>query len=760
MKDRLTRTAAAHINPNNNTDIHLLDDHLECVAKKASEFAKSFGCEDWAYIAGMWHDLGKFHPEFQNYIYQDSEAHLEDQKTKKGKGRVNHSSAGALYAIDKFEKRGRIVAYLIAGHHTGLLDWHGTEPSGKTCLQHRLAEPEEKERLKYLTTLNLPALNHSIPSSRPPAWSTADFGHSLWVRMLFSCLVDADFLDTEAFMNEQKSNQRKVDFCSLAELQEKLSKHLTSLANMQGELNILRANILAQCRTKASERSGLFSLTVPTGGGKTLSSMAFALDHALKHKKSRIIYVIPYTSIIEQNAKVFKDIFGEENVIEHHSNFDDGSSETSRSRLASENWDAPIIVTTNVQFFESLFAARTSRVRKLHNIVNSVAILDEAQLLPVDLLLPTLKAIEQLALSYKATLVFCTATQPALTRSSAVPALKKHGLNDMLEIIDDPVSLSKKLERVAYHFPEDLNKTREWEDIAQEMETHKRVLCVVNRRDDARNLYKLLKQQYGDTGLYHLSALMCPAHRKKLISEIKERIKSENLPTRVVSTQLIEAGVDIDFPIVYRAMAGLDSIAQAAGRCNREGKLGHKGGQVFVFVPPKPAPIGTLRKAESAGKNILRLAKEDGEKSITLDMFKGFFDSYYNEVNTLDKNGILADLKSDCFQFEFQAAARKYKIIDETANASIIVTYKPEYDDIQKWLNILKNEPQTRWVYRKLQPYTINIPISWFDMCVRNGDIEEIISGVFFAKNVSSYDSELGFIGNDINLSAPDNFVF
>lgn len=747
---------AAHINPNDKTDIHSLDDHLRCVAQNAAEFAKVFGSDDWAYIAGLWHDLGKYHPEFQSYIRENSEAHILGEVSRKG--RVNHSSAGALYAIEKFDKIGRIIAYLIAGHHTGLLDWVGTEPSGKTCLRERLADEEEKKRLDALTVINLPALNQLCPSSRPPAGVTSEFGHSLWVRMLFSCLVDADFLDTEAFMNEQKNDLRKRAFSSLAELQGKLNKHLCSFADKQGELNALRTNILALCREKAEERSGLFSLTVPTGGGKTLSSMAFALDHALKHGKSRIIYVIPYTSIIEQNAKVFKDIFGEENVVEHHSNFDDGSVEDSRSRLACENWDAPIIVTTNVQFFESLFAARTSRVRKLHNIVNSVVILDEAQLLPVDLLLPTLKAIEQLVLAYKTSLVFCTATQPALTSSSAVPDIKKHGLNDVLEIVDDPVGLSNKLERVTYHFPEDFNQPSEWEDIAQEMRAYNRVLCIVNRRDDARDLYKILKQQDGDEGLYHLSALMCPAHRKKLISEIKKRIKDENLSTRVVSTQLIEAGVDIDFPVVYRALAGLDSIAQAAGRCNREGKLGHKGGQVFVFVPPKPAPMGTLRKAESAGKSVLLIAKENEEQSVSLDMFKRFFDSYYNDINSLDKNGILADLKSDCFQFEFQAAAKKYKIIDETANASIIAPYKPEYDEIQKWLDILKNEPQARWVYRKLQPYTITIPKKWFQTLLNSGDIEERNTGVFFAKNVLSYDSELGFVGN--GACAPADLIF
>jgi len=328
------------------------------------------------------------------------------------------------------------------------------------------------------------------------------------------------------------------------------------------------------------EPPGIYTLTVPTGGGKTLSSMGFALNHAVKYGKHRVIYVIPYTSIIEQTADQFRAIFGEA-VIEHHSNLDstDEAKENARSRLACENWDAPVIVTTTVQFFESLFASRTSRCRKLHNIVNSVVILDEAQLLPPDFLAPILEALKELQKNYGVTVVFCTATQPALGPHKTMDFDFK-GIDGMKEIMDDPAMLHKALKRTEIRQVRNLEPLT-WDDVAGEITNNESVLCIVNRRDDARTLWELLPE-----GSIHLSALMCGAHRVRKIKEIKERLRN-GVPTRVVSTQLVETGVDVDFPVVYRAMAGLDSIAQAAGRCNREGLRAK--GKVFVFTPPSEA---------------------------------------------------------------------------------------------------------------------------------------------------------------------------
>jgi len=349
-------------------------------------------------------------------------------------------------------------------------------------------------------------------------------------------------------------------------------------------VNALRHEILTACRAAAKLEPGHFSLTVPTGGGKTLSSLAFALEHAVKHNLRRVIYVIPYTSIIEQNADVFKETVGDDQVIEHHSNLDEDDS-TSKARLSAENWDAPIIVTTSVQFFESFFAAKPSRCRKLHNIIGSVVVLDEAQLVPVEYLAPILQTMDLLNRRYRISFVISTATQPAFESREGFKGLP---MNSVREIISDIPRLYANLKRVEVEIPQNWVKTTRWEELATELLKEEQVLCVVSDRKSCRNLHKLMP-----IGTYHLSALMCGQHRSKIITEIKQKLK-EGAPVRVISTQLVEAGVDIDFPVVYRALAGLDSIAQAAGRCNREGKLTEKG-RVVVFVPPKKSPPGILR---------------------------------------------------------------------------------------------------------------------------------------------------------------------
>ena len=379
----------------------------------------------------------------------------------------------------------------------------------------------------------------------------------------------------------------------------RFDEHMAELTRSAANtlVNRLRNQILQQCRDKAGQDPGFFSLTVPTGGGKTLSGMAFALEHAIAHGKRRIIHIIPYTSIIEQTAGIFRGIFGEA-VIEHHSSLDP-EHETERSRLAAENWDAPVIVTTSVQFFESLFAARTSRCRKLHNIVDAVVVLDEAQLLPPEFLQPILNALNLLVVHYGVTVVLSTATQPALeSRTNSFGKTVLRGLDHMREIIDDPDALYAKLERVHVRLPEDFHAGVSWERIAAEIAQHDSVLAIVNTRRQARELHALLPK-----GTIHLSALMCGQHRSDVIAGIKEKLRRDE-PVRVVSTQLVEAGVDLDFPVVYRALSGLDSIAQAAGRCNREGRLDR--GEVVVFVPPEPAPPGVMRRA--ADKTVSTLA--------------------------------------------------------------------------------------------------------------------------------------------------------
>jgi CRISPR-associated endonuclease/helicase Cas3 len=557
----------AHVIPGKGIE-HLLCDHLRAVAKIAGESNRTYG--EWASLAGRWHDLGKYSQSFQDYIRCESgyEAHLVDNHP----GRVNHSSAGALYALEKLGPVGRLLAYVIAGHHAGLADWFASE-SGAAALEQRLEEGRIKNFLALVQQgPALPPddiLDGTLPA-QPPGWGNPDALH-LWLRLVFSAVVDADFLDTEAFMDVAKANDRGV-YPTLDQLTplfalymaEKTQKHAPS-----GSVNAIRDHVLDQCCTKAALPPGLFSLTVPTGGGKTLSSMAFSLHHAKAHGKRRIIYAIPYTSIIEQTAEVFRGIFGEA-VLEHHSNFDP-DKETPHSRLATENWDAPLIVTTHVQLFESLFAARTSRCRKLHNIVDSVVILDEAQLLSVPFLQPMMDVINLLTRYCGVSFVLCTATQPKLSGwRDSFGRSQLRGLEGIREIIDDVPALYTGLDRVRVTLPDEMNTPTDWDSLASELLQFDSVLIIVNSRADCRDLHSRLP------GAIHLSALMCGEHRSEVIADIHRRLK-EGIPTRVVSTQLIEAGVDVDFPVVYRALAGLDSIAQAAGRCNREGRLGGKG---------------------------------------------------------------------------------------------------------------------------------------------------------------------------------------
>lgn len=695
--------------------VHPLEEHLKGVSERASEFAKEFGCSEWARIAGLWHDIGKFSSDFQKRIRG---ANL----------RVDHSTAGAIYAVEKFQTIGRIFAYLIAGHHAGLPDWQ-TPTSGMSGLAQRLDRGDLlKDALNESPSSGL--INQKLPSERPnPGTDLA-----LWIRILFSCIVDADFLDTEAFFEPNKAKKRQ-DYQKFSDLLPSFNTYMEDKQSRatKSPVNLQRADILRQCIKKSAHAPAIFTLTVPTGGGKTLSSMAFALNHSVKYGKKRVIYVIPYTSIIEQTANQFKEIFGD-NVIEHHSNFDidDNSEEMRRARLACENWDAPIVVTTSVQFFESLFASRTSRCRKIHNIVNSVVVLDEAQLLPPDFLTPIIEVLKELHKNYEVTILLSTATQPALSPHKSSD-FNFPGLPETVEIMKDPSFLQKVFKRTKINMPSDFITPSSYETISEKLKQYESVLCIVNRRDDCRALYKLMPE-----GTIHLSALMCGAHRSEVIEKIRGRLK-EGIPTRVISTQLVEAGVDIDFPVVYRAIAGLDSIAQAAGRCNREGNL--KEGQVFIFMPPSKTPPGHLRQAAEIGKRLLSNGHED-------PFSQGLFEQFFKELfwlkgDNLDKHGVLKDLATDSgLRFSFRTAASKFKIIDESGQASVLVRYG-EGDKLIGQL--IKNGPE-RWLMRKLQRHVVNVPRYVLEKLIQSGKIEKPFEdrGIFIQSTIGCYDHVIG----------------
>lgn len=728
---------------------HLLDEHLREVGRQAGACDAIPAGAEWARLAGLWHDLGKFRPGFQEYIRLPSggEAHIEGRAAGRDK---THSGAGALHAIERFDSAGRALAYLIAGHHGGLADWHGN-------LDARLAaaNPDTRRELdeaKAAAPAELLALGADLDLRRVPGGSQ---GFALWLRMLFSCLVDADFLDTEAFMDGARTEAR-MGYPELATLATRFDAYMADIAAQARDtpVNRLRAEVLAQCRVRAQAAPGQYSLTVPTGGGKTLSSLAFALEHARVHGKRRVIYAIPFTSIVEQTADIFGRIFGAANVVEHHSQADaDATGETARSRLASENWDAPLVVTTNVQLFESLFAAKTSRCRKLHNLCDSVIVLDEAQCLPPEFLQPILDVLNLLTRHYGVTVVLCTATQPALASKTYFDAARsRRGLDDVTEIVADPGELYRRLKRVDVRLP-DWTRRSTWESVAAELTTQDCVLAIVTTRNDARKLWRLMPQ-----GTLHLSALLCGAHRAQIIGEIRQRLKDKRAgrdgrPLRVISTSLIEAGVDVSFPAVYRAFAGLDSIAQAAGRCNREGE--QERGTVVVFNPPSAAPPGFLRQAEDACRAALQTWEGD---ALALELFERYFDRLYYGID-LDAKGIVRDLLPDpALGVQFRSAADRFRLIDDEDQATVFVRYAG-YPGIDALLGQLEKDGPERWLMRKLQRCAVTVRRRIVDRLQAQGDVAEVQPGCFVQRNDLLYDPVLGLLDEDAPLLAPSGLV-
>lgn len=479
---------------------HRLSEHIAGTSKLAEAFAAEFHSGAWGKAAGLAHDAGKGRLQWQRYLqlksgYYDEEAHLEGKK-----GKVLHAIHGAELVENLFGKGiGRILAYCIAGHHAGLPDWSSAEGAGQASLQF------QKTQVKDLGDIE-PSIIDNLRFAKPslPPWKFAQgLDLALWIRMLYSSLVDADFLDTENYMDSDKALDRG-GYCSMAELLDRFNLFSQQLdeKSENTKVNEIRRNIRAKCVQMAKEEQGIFSLSVPTGGGKTLSSLAFALEHAKAHQLKRIIYVIPYTSIIEQNADVFRSAIGEDQVVEHHSSIDEDDT-TPKSRLASENWDAPVIVTTSVQFFESLFAAKSSRCRKLHNIVRSVIVLDEAQLVPVEFLAPILETMQLLVDHYHASFVISTATQPAFLER-IVDGQPFKGLKRIKEIMGDEEDvklLYQSLIRNHVEFPGDLHAVSSWEEISEELRSYDQILCIVSDRKSCRDLHKLMPN-----GTYHLSA--------------------------------------------------------------------------------------------------------------------------------------------------------------------------------------------------------------------------------------------------------------
>ena len=708
--------AIAHIDESGRR--HLLSEHLQKCAVKAKTLADAFGAGEWAYQAALWHDLGKYSRAFQEKLLHDPEK------------RVDHSTAGAQYVVDSLSKgEGLILAWLIAGHHTGLTDWSSAD-AGQASLEARLKKTIEPWREYAESDILTPEIKLQPPSRRP-------VDHALWIRMLFSSLVDADFLDTEAFFDHSRADLRG-EYPEIPKLLELFEKYMKALQEKVPDtsLNRLRKEILDRCIEKAEEPGGIYTLTVPTGGGKTLSSMAYALHHTAQHNKRRIIYVIPYTSIIEQNADVYRKIFGDA-VIEHHSQFaldDEERPELARAKLAAENWDAPIIVTTSVQFFESLFAAKPSRCRKLHNIADSVVIIDEVQTLPIPYLQAIVDKINALQKDYDTTFLLCSATQPAF-ESFHLPESAFYGIESAKEIVPDPEALARKLRRTEITW--DLEAPKSYEMLAQEvMEKKQSALIVVNTRDRARKLFETLQDLRAPC--LHLSANMCGVHRSKVIEQIRQKLRP-NEPLIVVSTNLIEAGVDLDFPLLWREIAGLDSIAQAAGRCNREGRLPRLGTvTVFTFLD-EPHP----RYLRNAIDVLIEIFPEIQDDPLSPEAFKRYFSALFKKAgDRLDQKEVAAYEINYPGRWRFATVAERFRMIDDGYSQSVIVPYDTKAEELIAKLDI---DNISRSVLRKLQRYSINLPKKIVQRLLESREIQEKLPGVLVLGNENLYTESIGF---------------
>lgn len=683
-----------------------IEAHLKGTGELAETFAAEFGAAANGKLCGLAHDIGKYSDEFQLRL--------------RGGKKVDHATAGA---IECFKIKAAFEAVCVIGHHSGLpnVGHKDADTTESQTFFGRKLRAEQGGIPDYRKNWNghiaLPQ-DYFRPSGR-------GFATAFYIRMLYSCLVDADYIDTETFMN---GDAGRGNYEPLSALCDKLTAYISKWNNPTREIDILRQKILNSCIEKASAPRGIFSLTVPTGGGKTVASMAFALNHAVANSMKRIIYVIPYTSIIEQNAKVFRDILGQENVVEHHSSVSYELSENAdepgyRNALATENWDAPVIVTTAVQFFESLYANRSSKCRKLHNIANSVIIFDEAQMIPSNNLRPCVAAIAELVRAYNATAVLCTATQPAIDEMLLEYSKKE----SVVELCPDVDGMFEKFRRTSFEKEGRLTT----DELVSRLESQQQVLCIVNTRKFAQEVYEALPSE----GRFHLSTLMCPVHRKQKLDEIRERLKSGKT-CRVVSTSLIEAGVDVDFPRVFREMAGLDSILQAAGRCNREGKRSAESSIVTVFESENK-----VNKLIAVNRDAAEETVRDWTQPNTTSTIERYFKAYRDFLRNDDKSGVMTASEkgiSGC-GLPFEWIAKEFKLIDQNTFTVYI-----SVGEGKELISRLREGERSRELYRKAGMYSVSIYENHFNALINAGAAEPFGEDAAFLTDCSLYSDEKG----------------
>lgn len=664
---------------------HRLAKHLNETACLAESFVCREEYKPIFRLSGLLHDLGKYQLEFQHYLENGGR-----------RGSVPHARWGAGYAR-KFKNND--VSIAIDGHHKGLPD-RAAWQSDTNQIIHNDEPGFDDVKQAFISDIGFEEI--SLTSQKPIPFENG-FHRELFIRYLFSALTDSDWLSTEEHFDSDKSALRPGRTLPIAFMLDKLEEEFATKSKA-GEINELRNQARNQALEKALLSPGCYSLALPTGMGKTLTSLAWALQHAKQNNLKRIIIVLPYISIIDQTARELKKIFGEEWILEHHSSYNEGqksatdnnenySTEQKRKQLACENWDFPVIVTTTVQFFESLFSNKPSKCRKIHNIAESVVIFDEVQTIPKEIVLPTLGMLDDVQVVMRASFLFCTATQPAYEKRPGFD-----GITSITPLIENPGILYDKTKRVTYHLLDDLAPVS-CSRLADSVVDHDQsALVIFNTKKDALEFFTLMKSGEKWDAKYHLSTAMCPVHRKKTIKDIKTDLEAKK-KILVVSTQLIEAGVDFDFPLVFRALAPLESIIQSAGRCNREGKMDGFG-NVFLFVLQNARYPNKTYKA-CAGY-AAELILSDIEQLYSHNVFEKYYASVFTlYIDQAKQQGISNARK----EFNFETVNDCYRYLDDHSEGLFIYNYNEESRQLLHSLQY--KEFLSRDDYRAMQPFTV-----------------------------------------------------
>jgi len=666
---------------------HSLAKHLHQTARLAKSFACQESYKPIFFVTGLLHDLGKYQPEFQNYL---------DNGGKRGS--VPHASWGAGYA----RRNGLLeTSIVIDGHHKGLPDNSAWKSDTESFKRGEVSGFEDAVR----AFMDDASIDESVLKKDKSLVFADPLHREVFIRYLFSALTDSDWLSTEQHFDQDVSKMRIGTTLSIDKMMNKLEKEFYKKPK-EGEINRMRNDARIQALQKADMTYGFYSLALPTGMGKTLTSMAWALKHAKKNDLKRIIIVLPFINIIDQTAQVLKDIFGEECVLEHHSSYDedekgaregeeDYSPMEKRKKLACENWDYPVVVTTTVQFFESLFSNRSSRCRKIHNIAESVVIFDEVQTLPKEIILPTLQMLKDVQTVMRTSFLFCTATQPAFEKRKGFD-----GIDTIRPLIDNPAEIYRETRRVEYKLLNNLEPIDSSNLLDAAVHEATSTLVIFNTKKATLKFYESGRNIAQWDNKYHLSTSMCPAHRKIVIKNVRADLKAGR-KILVSSTQLIEAGVDFDFPVVFRAMAPLESIIQSAGRCNRENKLGKSGGKVFLFnIVDGGMPDKTYAACASHAEEFLRTDIEQLHNHQS-------FNKYYSQVVQLYVDPDKYNINATRNAFNFKTVKDGYRIIRDSTEGLYMYNYS---DESRQLLHTLEyKEFLSKDDYRKMQPFIVPV---------------------------------------------------